>query len=156
MLEKRSRKINVLYVITKLELGGAQKSTLEIIRNIDREKYRLFLVTSPDGILVNEALKIPDLETYFIPTLRRQIAPIDDLKSLLKLSKYIKEKNIDIVHSHSSKAGILGRWAARLADVTIIIHTVHGWAFHQWQNWLGRKMYIYLEKSLAIIDYVFS
>ena len=144
-------KLNILHIITKLELGGAQKTTLELLARLDRSKYRLFLVTSPHGILTDEISKIPDIDTYLIPALKREISLFNDLKAFLKLSRYLKHKRIDIVHTHSSKAGILGRWVARFMRVPVVIHTIHGWSFHNSQNFLLRKLCIFLERLTARI-----
>jgi glycosyltransferase involved in cell wall biosynthesis len=144
-----SAKINLLHIITKLELGGAQKTALELVGNLDRNKYHLFLISSREGMLLEEALKIPDLQIYLVPSLKRYISPISDLKALLSIVRFIKKNNIHIVHTHSSKAGIIGRWAARFAGVPVIIHTIHGFGFHDNQNWFTRKLYISLERSAA-------
>lgn len=143
------RKINTLHVITKLELGGAQRTTLDLLTRLDRSKYRLFIATSPYGILTEEISKIPDIAAYLIPTLKRQISPFNDLRTLLKLFGYLKRNRIDIVHTHSSKAGILGRWAAKLARVPVVIHSVHGWSFHKGQNCFLRRFYIFMERLTA-------
>ena len=140
----------VLHIITKLELGGAQKSTLDILRNLDRAKYRIFLVSS-DGLLADDAGKINGLEVRLLSSLIRQINPIFDLKALIDLYRFIKENEIDIVHTHGSKAGIIGRWAAYFAGVPIILHTIHGWEFHERQNRLIKWLFIGLERLTAKI-----
>jgi len=68
---------------------------------------------------------------------------------LVELKKYIKKNRIDIVHTHSSKAGILGRWAAALAKTRVILHTVHGWSFNDFQKPWTRQLYVWLEKFSA-------
>lgn len=143
------RRINVLQVITKLELGGAQKITLELLRRLDRSKYRLFLATSSRGILTEEISRIPEIDAHLIPTLKPQISLFNDFKTLLNLFHYIKRNRIDIVHTHSSKAGILGRWAAKFARVPVVVHSVHGWSFHKWQNYFLKRFYIFLERLAA-------
>ncbi len=145
------RKYNVLHAITKLELGGAQENTLYTLRNLDRGRYNLFLITNDRGILVEEAKKIKDVKAFFIPELIRPINPLKDLIALIKLFRFCRREKIDIIHTHSSKAGILGRWAARLAKVPIITHTVHGWGFYPKQNFLKRRLFIFLEKITAKI-----
>lgn len=140
----------VLHIITKLELGGAQKSTLDILRCLDRKKYKIFLLSS-DGLLSDEARKIDSLEVELLPSLRREINLFFDLKAFVDLYSFIKKNDIDIVHTHSSKAGIVGRWAAYLAGVGIIIHTIHGWEFYDGQNRLIKWLYITLERLTARI-----
>ncbi len=145
------RKLNVLHVITKLELGGAQENTLYTLRNLNREKYNLFLATNDEGILIEKARELKDVKAFFIPKLIRPISPPKDLITLIKLFHFCKREKIDIVHTHSSKAGILGRWAARFAKVPIITHTIHGWGFYPRQNFLKRKIFIFLEKITSKI-----
>ena len=145
------QKINLLYVITKLELGGAQKQLLSLINYLDKQRYSLFLITAQDGILIKNALSIKDLKLIKSRCLERAINPFKDLLALYQIYNFLKRNKINIVHTHSSKAGILGRWAARLAGVKIIIHTVHGWSFNQYQNHLVRRLFIWLERLTALI-----
>jgi glycosyltransferase involved in cell wall biosynthesis len=143
------RKINLLYIITKLELGGAQKQLLNLIRRLDKERFNTLLFTAQEGLLAQEASSIADLNLNKSRYLERTINPVKDLLALIELFFFIKKNKIDIVHTHSSKAGILGRLAARLAKVKIIIHTVHGWGFNDYQASLKRNFFIWLERIAA-------
>lgn len=143
------RKINILYVITKLELGGAQKQLLSLIRGLNKEKFRPYLLTGQDGLLVDEAAMIPDLRLIRCKFLERPIHPAKDILALFFLYFFIKNNNIDVVHTHSSKAGILGRCAARLSGIRVIVHTVHGWSFHDYQHKIPYHLYMFLEKACA-------
>lgn len=143
------RKTNLLFVITKLELGGAQKQLLSLISNLDRERFNLFLFTAREGFLLPEALSIQGLSVHTSRFLERPVSPIKDIISIFEICRFIKKNGIEAVHTHSSKAGILGRWAARLSGVKSIIHTVHGWSFHDYQSPLFRKFYIWLERLAA-------
>lgn len=145
------RRLNVLHIITKLELGGAQKSALYIVTLLNKDRYNLWLVSSNEGVLVPDALNIPKINVSFLPTLKRTIDLIRDFLTLISLTRFIKNKKFDIVHTHSSKAGILGRWAARFAGVPVILHTIHGWGFHDRQNPLMRRFFIFLERITAKI-----
>lgn len=142
-------KINILYVITKLELGGAQKHLLSLITNLDKNKYNIFLFTAKEGLLLNDALAIVGLCIKTSSNLTRPINFFKDLPALFEIYNFIKKHNIDIVHTHSSKAGIIGRLAARLAKAKIIIHTVHGWPFNDYQRFIVRYLYIWLERLTA-------
>lgn len=143
------QKINLFYGITKLELGGAQKQLLSLIKKLDKEKYNIFLFTAKDGLLLKEALSIKTLKIKRSKFLDRPINPLKDILALIEIYWFIKKNKIEIVHTHSSKAGILGRWAARLAKVKIILHTVHGWSFNDYQPRLVRMLFIYLERLTA-------
>ncbi len=146
-------KINLLYVITKLELGGAQKQLLSLISRIDKERFSPFLFTAGDGLLVAEAQSIENLKIKKSRFLERPINPFKDILALIEIYRFIKKNKIEIVHTHSSKAGILGRWAARLAKVKFILHTVHSWSFNDYQPLLVRGFFIWLEKLTAKFTY---
>ncbi len=139
-------KINLLYVITKLELGGAQKQLLGLMGSLEKEEFNLFLFTAKDGPLLGDACAIGGLSVKRSRFLERPLNLFKDALALFEMCAFIKKNNINIVHTHSSKAGILGRWAARLAGVKVIIHTVHGWPFNDYQPVLLRKFYIFLER----------
>ena len=143
------RKINILYVITKLELGGAQKQLLSLIRGLDKERFNPYLLTACDGLLIDAAKNIPGLRLIRCRFLERPIRPIKDILALFSIYRFIKASNIDIVHTHSSKAGILGRLAAKACGVRVIIHTVHGWSFHNYQSRIAYYLYLFLEKLCA-------
>ena len=143
------RKKNLLYIITKLELGGAQKQLLALISGLDRNKYNIFLLTAKYGLLIPDALAIENLKVRGSAFLDRPINPLKDILALIEISRFIQKNKINLVHTHSSKAGIIGRLAAKLARVKTIIHTVHGWSFHDYQpRWL-RWFYINLERLVA-------
>ncbi|MEI7750661.1 MAG: glycosyltransferase family 4 protein [Candidatus Omnitrophota bacterium] len=143
------RKSNVLYVITQLELGGAQKQLLSLIRQIDRDRYNVFLFTALEGLLIEEALSMSDLTLYRSKHLKRSLDPLKDFLAMIEIVRFIKKNKIAIIHTHSSKAGILGRWAGAWAKAKVIIHTVHGWSFNDFQNPFVRKLYQGLERLSA-------
>lgn len=146
------RKLNVLHIITKLELGGAQKNTIYSVTNHDRKKYNVFLVSGTEGELVEDAKRIKDAHVILLKELKREISPFYDIYCLFKLWRLFKKYKIDIVHTHSSKAGILGRFAGYLARVPIIIHTIHGFSFNDYQNFFVKNLYIFLERIAARIS----
>lgn len=148
-------KINLLYVITKLELGGAQQYVLSLASRLDKEKFNLFLFTSDKGYLFAEAGALNDITVEGACFLGRRISPLKDIGAFCQLYGFIKKNNIDIVHTNSSKAGILGRWAAKLAGVKTILHTVHGWSFHTHQFPLIQFLFIGLERVTAWITDMF-
>lgn len=143
------RKTNLLYVITKLELGGAQKQLLSLISHLDKEKFQPFLFTAAEGLLMQDAESLKGLTITKSRYLERAINPFKDFFTLIELCRFIKNNKIEIVHTHSAKAGILGRIAARLARAKIIFHTVHGWPFHDFQPVFLRRIFIWLEKVCA-------
>jgi len=146
------RKINILYVITKLELGGAQKQLLSLVRGLDKQKFNPYILTACDGLLVDSAESIAGLTLIRCKFLERAIRPVKDILALFFIRDFIKNHNIDIVHTHSSKAGILGRLAAKMSGVRTVIHTVHGWSFHDHQPGVIYYLYLFLEKICALFS----
>ena len=146
-------KIRLLYIITKLELGGAQKQLLSLVASLDKERFEIFLFTAHDGLLMKEALGIEAISVARSRFLDRPLNTIKDILALFEICLYIKKNKIDIVHTHSSKAGIIGRLAAGLAKTKVIIHTVHGWSFNDYQPRLVREFIIWLERLAAFFTY---
>jgi glycosyltransferase involved in cell wall biosynthesis len=142
-------KINLLYVITKLELGGAQKQLLSLINQLDRNRYNVFLFTAKNGLLMPQAQSIAGLSLTKSKFLERPVNPVKDALVLIELYFFIKKNEIQIIHTHSSKAGILGRIAGALAKIPMVIHTVHGWSFNDYQPAAIRYLYIWLERFCA-------
>ncbi|MGJ7914628.1 glycosyltransferase family 4 protein [Massilia sp. LXY-6] len=109
-------------------LSGVQKVTLDEFSKLDKKKYEPVLVCKESGPLV-EAVKSIGAKCEYIPSLAREISLKADGKAFLELVKCFRRLRPDVVHTHSSKTGILGRLAARVAGVPNVIHTVHGFAF---------------------------
>ncbi len=144
-------KTKVCHIITKLELGGAQQNTLYTISHLDGKGFEPILICGTGGVLDEEARKLDDIRIYFIPSLVRSIHPLNDLRALLALRSILRRENPEIVHTHSSKAGILGRWSAFLCGVPVILHTIHGFGFHSEQPALKQRLFIMLEKITSKI-----
>lgn len=145
------QKRKIAHIITSLELGGAQKTTLSLLRFIDRDFYDIHIITSGVGPLVEEALSTPGLRVFFIPNLASKTDIFNDIISFIKILMYLKKHDISLVHTHSSKAGIIGRLAARAAGVRFIFHTVHGWPFYIETKKIVKAFYILIEKAASWI-----
>lgn len=144
-------KKNIAIVITRLDLGGAQKVALELASGLDKKKFNVHLICGPGGRLDDEAKKIAGINLVFMDELIHPIHLILDFAAYIKLVSYFKKNNIEIVHTHSSKAGLLGRLAAATADnKPVIFHTVHGFPFHEYQNKAAHLMYVMLERFAGI------
>lgn len=144
-------KLKLLYIITRFDLGGAQKSLLDLAVSLPKDKYEIVIACGNGGILLDDALKLEGVRASVIPSLRREIIFFSDIKALIELRSFIKSQKADIVHTHSSKAGIIGRWAAKLAGVPVIMHSIHGWEFYRGQNPVIRNFYVFLERLTAPI-----
>jgi glycosyltransferase involved in cell wall biosynthesis len=133
-------------------VGGAQENTLFTAERINPNQFRTEIVcgpqTGPEGSLIEEAGR-RGVSLTLLPALVRQISPPDDLRALNGLSRLIRDRRSAIVHTHSSKAGILGRIAARMAGAPVILHTIHGWSFHDHMPARTRLIYIWLERLAA-------
>ena len=153
------RPVPVVHIITKLELGGAQQNTLFTVAHLDRHRFLPCLITNPEGLLLPEALTMKGVKTFFIPELIREINPFMDIRALFKIKGILQEIKKDdspmIVHTHSSKAGILGRWGAKFAKSDAIIHTIHGFGFHDYQPLPLKGFLIFLEMVTARITDAF-
>ncbi len=136
----------VCTIITMLELGGAQEVALFTVANLDRTKYRPVLLTGPGGLLTEEAKALPGVAVEIVPSLGRPISPWRDFRAMMEMIRLLRRHRPQIVHTHSSKAGILGRWAAWLAGVPVIIHTIHGFGVTPDQPAWLRALLIGLER----------
>lgn len=143
------RRWRVLHLITRLDLGGAQQNTLFCVEHHDRRSFDVDLVAGRGGDLDSTARGIAGAGVLLVPWLRHSIAPWADLLALFRLCAHFRRRRIDLVHTHSSKAGILGRLAARLAGVPAVVHTVHGWSFNPTQRPWRRQAYTGLERLAA-------
>lgn len=133
-----SQKPSVLYIITKLELGGAQKVCLALFQGLAAQ-MSTHLISGTQGALVDQVKDLPGAQ--LLPTFTREVglrSLVQECKNFIKLTQAIRKLKAQspdlIVHTHSTKAGILGRWAAFFAGVRIRVHTVHGFAFHEHQS----------------------
>ncbi len=148
------RKALIVHVIAKLELGGAQRVVLETARRLDRECFESVLITGSQGLLVEEAKSLRGVRTHFLPEFVREVHPLKDLLALFRIRDILSAEarrvmRPIIVHTHGSKAGVLGRVAARLAGIPTVMHTIHGFAFHQFQPEVVKTAIVSIERFCA-------
>ncbi len=147
-------KIKLIHIITRLDKGGSAENTFLTLKGLDKSRYEVSLITGPvenpsqDRRNQIEESGVNDIQ---VPQLRRNINLFYDLRALLKIRRLLKKEKPDIVHTHTSKAGLLGRLAARLAGIPSIIHTPHGHVFFGYFGALKTKMFILLEKLASRI-----
>jgi glycosyltransferase involved in cell wall biosynthesis len=154
-MQKRTK---VIHIITRVDVGGTSKDILNICHRFDKNWYESILVHGPSQIECHSAAKI-----YKIPYMVREISPLKDLISLFKLYAVIKNEKPGIVHTHSSKAGFIGRWAAFFAkhfnqDLKNmkIIHSPHGHVFYGYEfSWIKTRIFLLLERLSAPITDLF-
>lgn len=153
MAGERQKSVRVLHIITRLIKGGAQENTLLTVVNLDGVRYQTALVSGPsfgsEGEIESKARQL-GVDLTIIPELVREISPVNDLGALYKVYRLIKRGKYDIVHTHSSKAGIIGRVATRMAGVKNIVHTPHGSIFDQGANIPGVSGMLLLKLLLLV------
>jgi len=131
--------VRVCHIITRLIVGGAQENTLASVAGLRRLPgyERVDLVSGAEagaeGSLVEQARRA-GIEPLWLNSLRRSISPISDIRAFGELVRLLRRGRYDIVHTHSGKAGFLGRLAARVAGVPVIVHTIHGPSFGPFQG----------------------
>lgn len=146
--------MRIIHVITRLIVGGAQENTLLSCEGQHDRGHEVTLITGPsegpEGSLVERA-KGYGYRVVEIDEMRRSILPLKDFRTYRRLTRLIRELKPDVVHTHSSKAGILGRWAADRAKAPAIIHTIHGLAFTASTSRGVNSVYKALERQTAPI-----
>ena len=145
--------MRVSHVITRLIVGGAQENTVATVLGLhNRPGVDVELIsgptTGPEGSIEAQLQGQPSL-LKIIPELVRPVRPWLDLIAGHKLKRAFLAAPPDIVHTHSGKAGILGRWAARQAGVPVIIHTVHGPSFGRFQGAAANFLFRAAERRAA-------
>ena len=142
-------KIKVLHIHTRPIVGGSGTNTLLSMLGLPKDKFYPVLACGGEGPLVDEAIK-NSLEVAILPHLKNKINVFNDFLALFEIMQLIKKENFTIVHTHNSKAGILGRFAAKFCRVPIIIHTLHSCVFkYPNLNWFQKKSFLFIEKLAA-------
>jgi glycosyltransferase involved in cell wall biosynthesis len=148
-----TRPVRVAHVITRLILGGAQENTLyTAIGQHQDPRFDVTLVCGIDeegeGDLFEQA-KRAGIRVIVVPTMVRRISPWRDLRCWRDLVRLFRAERFDVVHTHSSKAGIVGRIAARQARIPVVVHTLHSLVFHEYQSAWKNALYILLKRICA-------
>ena len=145
-------RLRVAQVVTRF-MAGAGGVALRGALALDPERYEIAFVTGEaDDDLAGKA-RAAGHEVVLLPHLRSEIAPLDDRRALADLQACLR--GFDVVHTHSSKAGAIGRQAAHRLEIARIVHTFHGFPFHQFQSWPRRTAYIQIERSVGKFTDVF-
>ncbi|HUQ71855.1 MAG TPA: glycosyltransferase, partial [Planctomycetaceae bacterium] len=144
--------MHVAHIITRLIVGGAQENTLLTVEDQQRDYGdRVELITGPglgpEGSLEDRA-RANGVDLRLIPDFRRNLHPLRDWTSYREIIRLLRELKPDLVHTHASKAGILGRWAAAKLGIPAV-HTIHGASFHYGQHPPAFRLYRQLERNAA-------
>lgn len=141
--------LHVAQIVTRC-IAGAGGVALRGALHLDPDRYRVTLVTGEGGPLTDRAAEA-GIQVLLEPSLVSPISPLDDSRAFWKLRQICEREAFDVVHTHSSKAGVLGRMAAHRTGVPAIVHTYHGFPFHEFQSPLRRNGYVAIERRLARI-----
>lgn len=145
--------MRIMHISTRLIVGGSQENTVLSCEGQTALGHAVSLVYGPiygpEGSLLSRAQRTGTIELIETPHLVRQIAPFTDRRCLRDLKELIRAWKPDVVHTHSSKAGILGRIAAWKLGVSKVVHTIHGLPFHPYQNKLIHSLYVRSERYAA-------
>jgi glycosyltransferase involved in cell wall biosynthesis len=142
-----ARPLRVATLITRLE-GGAGVLALRGARALDPGAFQVTIITGHGNRLLDQAAEA-GLEVVVEPTLRMPIDPRNDLRALRALDALLRRGQFDVAHTHTAKAGTLGRIAASRASVPRIVHTYHGFPFHEFQSRGRRSAYVAIERRLG-------
>ncbi len=137
----------VLNIVTRLAVGGAQDTSLLAVEKYDRTRFTVHYASNPDGYWIERAQQAAD-RFHPLPHLVRPLHPTQDIQALLDIVRLLRQEQFQVVHTHSSKAGILGRLAARIAKIPVVVHTIHGFPFNDFMPGWKRQLYINLERSV--------
>jgi glycosyltransferase involved in cell wall biosynthesis len=151
----------VLHIITRMDRGGSARNTFLTVHGHDRKRFRVGLVygrsvplTTEEAALTKGDLKLlsqAGMKVFEVPTLVREARPILDVWALVALWRLLCRERPAIVHTHTSKAGAVGRLAAWLARVPVVIHTPHGHIFYGYYGTVASAIIRLLERLLAKI-----
>jgi glycosyltransferase involved in cell wall biosynthesis len=125
-----SKKMKILFVITKSNFGGAQKYVYDLATNLPKDSYDIAVITGGSGSLIQK-LQGQNIRVIPLSCLMRDVSAGGDLSAFIQLLDIFKNEKPDVVHLNSAKAGGVGALAARMAHVPNIIFTAHGWAFNE-------------------------
>lgn len=148
------KKLKILRIVARLNVGGPAVHTILLTEALNNDRFESILVagqvekTEKDMIYL---ARQKGINPIIIPELGRRINPIKDLIALWKIFNIISREKPDIVHTHTAKAGVLGRVAAFFAGVPVRIHTFHGNIFSSYFNRFNVMLFIFIEKMLAFI-----
>jgi glycosyltransferase involved in cell wall biosynthesis len=150
-----ARPVKVLRVITRLNIGGPAIHTILLTHALnDGRTFASTLVagmTAPhEGDMLALAREKGVVPT-FLPSLGREISPLDDLVSLAKMVRFIRQIKPDVVHTHMAKAGTVGRLAAHMCGVRLIVHTYHGHVFHGYFSPTKTRVFLTIERALGLL-----
>jgi glycosyltransferase involved in cell wall biosynthesis len=146
--------IRILRAITRLNIGGPTRHVIVLTRDLDDGvHFQSTLVTgtpTPHEGDMADVARASGIEPHVLPGLGREISPLDDLLALANMVRLIRATKPDVVHTHMAKAGTVGRLAAQICRVPLIVHTYHGHVFHSYFGPLKTRVFLTIERALGL------
>lgn len=147
--------MKIMYCITSSSWGGAQLHVLELCQDQIRRGNKVYFVVGNSGLLLDRIKQIKGVCIYVLPSLHREISPLNDIRAVFQLRRLIKKIKPDILHLHSSKAGTIGRLSAVGLNCKVVF-TVHGWAFTDGNGGkYKRSLYRFIERRMEPLTNVY-
>ncbi len=137
-----------------MDMGGAQQAVLYLANHLSRDLFEQILITGEGGLLSSELNSASYIRRYVVPELTRRVGItglMTDLAAIVKIRRILQGEKPHIAHTHTPKAGILGRWASWLAGVPRIVHTFHGFGFGDSHPPLKKQLYVLTERVTGMI-----
>lgn len=138
-------RLRVCHLVILPDLAGSQRMMFDLCRRLDPDRYDRHVICQGEGVLT-EALREAGIQYHLIPSLTRAIHPLRDALAVRRIGEVCREQQFDVMHTHNSKGGILGRIGAHRAGVPNIVHCVQGFAFHEFSGRLKRLLYSQVER----------
>lgn len=152
----RGERVRVAYLITRLNVGGPAVHVLLLAGRLDPDRFDAVIIAGAPAPREGELTSLPDLvrapRIVRVPGLGRRVAPLDDLRAFVNLVRVLRRERPDIVHTHMAKAGALGRIAARLLGIRVVIHTFHGNVLTGYFGRLRSGAFLAAERALARVS----
>ncbi len=148
------RKVKVTRIVARLNVGGPAVHIINLTAGLDPDRFESQLIAGrpgPDEGDMGYLATQKGIDPLIIPELGRELSPLGDVGTTVKLARILRRDKPDIVETHTAKAGAVGRLAARLAGVPLVIHVFHGHVFHSYFGSLETQMFVNIERALARI-----
>ncbi len=140
-----TERLRVCHVVILPDMAGSQRVMFDLCRRLDPDRYERHVICQSEGPLT-DALREVGIRYHLVPSLGRPIHPLRDWQAQRQIAAICRQQRFDVLHSHNSKGGILGRIGASRAGTPCIVHHVQGFAFHEFSGPLRRILYSQIEK----------
>lgn len=147
------KKIKIIRIIARLNIGGPAINASILSADLDKKRFdtKVLYGSLAEGEAgLENMMRSSNVDMVLIPELGREISPIDDIRAFWKIVRIIRRERPDIVHTHTAKAGTLGRLAALFTGVKVRVHTFHGHVFRHYFSRLKTRLFIFIERILGL------